>query len=466
MDLEDPRQSSTHYFHRGKPAENFLRLCRLILTICTDILRDVLSRYIKPADLRSELDKNRHRLEKIMNTEQKKLIYPANGNKALAAKHLDISVMYIILRNICNIPKHKNGWGNPPKTGDNSMAACIERIRIQRNEVPAHNTNGQIEREEFVNRWTELQESVAEIERQVTGGDLYERGVEYLLRCDLNFGKAEKPVYQVENHQVDVEISDVSNSEAGKKSGLEQFYNDRGAGVIFAGFFDELAKKIPPKKINQLKNFIENTYRVDNMASLEQANTASACLKFLQEENLFIPSDVIFMQYLMKKIDCRDLFDKCYRYAEAQKALCFYEKPPGNGFRNIQVHVLGNLTEYNSERIEKIKDTVAAIVGCTSEDIMVGGFSHSNSFFLVLAIKDTYYRKLLDMEQQDKDKLRQLNIDFLIVDLNVIFLDHWKEIEWNTYCKPLSPSQDMIKQMNQQEEEKIKATMPAKEHPR
>lgn len=40
------------------------------------------------------------------------------------------------------------------------------------------------------------------------------------------------------------------------------------------------------------------------------------------------------------------------------------------------------------------------------------------------------------------------------------------EIEWNTYCKPLSPSQDMIKQMNQQEEEKIKATMPAKEHPR
>lgn len=257
MDPEDRRQSSAHYFNRGKPAENYLRLC-LIMTICTDILRDVLSRYITPADLRSELDRNRRRLEKIMNTEQMELIYPANGNKTLAAKHLDISVMYIILRNICNIPKHKNGWGNPPKTGDNSMAACIERIRIQRNEVPAHNTNGQIEREEFVNRWTELQESVAEIERQVTGGDLYERGVEYLLRCDLNFGKAEKPVYQVENHQVDVEISDVSNSEAGKKSGLEQFYNDRGAGVIFAGFFDELAKKIPPKKINQLKNFIES----------------------------------------------------------------------------------------------------------------------------------------------------------------------------------------------------------------
>lgn len=195
MDPEDPRQSSTHYFHRGKPAENIIRFCLLIVPICTDILRDVLSRYIKPADLRSELDKNRRRLEKIMNTEQKKLIYPANGNKALAAKHLDISVIYIILRNICNIPKHKNGWGNPPKTGDNSIAACIERIRIQRNEVSAHNTNAVMEETEFNNRWTELEETVLEIERQLTGGNLYERGVRYFLRCDLNFGQAEKPIH-------------------------------------------------------------------------------------------------------------------------------------------------------------------------------------------------------------------------------------------------------------------------------
>lgn len=83
-------------------------------------------------------------------------------------------------------------------------------------------------------------------------------------------------------------------------------------------------------------------------------------------------------------------------------------------------------------------------MGCTSEEILVGGISHSNSFFLILAIKDIYYRKLLDMGQQDMDKLRQLSIDYLIVDLNVIFLDHRKEMEWRTYCKPQYPSQDTI----------------------
>lgn len=39
------------------------------------------------------------------------------------------------------------------------------------------------------------------------------------------------------------------------------------------------------------------------------------------------------------------------------------------------------------------------------------------------------------------------------------------EIEWKTYCKPLSPSQDMIVHNTQEKGEK-KATMPAKEHPR
>lgn len=42
------------------------------------------------------------------------------------------------------------------------------------------------------------------------------------------------------------------------KGGLDLFYDDRGTGVIFAAFFNELAEKIPATKINQLKNFIES----------------------------------------------------------------------------------------------------------------------------------------------------------------------------------------------------------------
>lgn len=110
-----PGPSTAPYFMRRKATENFARLCQLIMTICSDLLRDVLSRYIKPADLRSELDNNRRKFEKIMNAAQKDLIYPVSGSSAITAKDLDISVLYILLRNICNIQKPKNGWGKPQR---------------------------------------------------------------------------------------------------------------------------------------------------------------------------------------------------------------------------------------------------------------------------------------------------------------------------------------------------------------
>lgn len=87
-----PGPSTAPYFMLRKATENFSRLCQLIMTICSDLIRNVLSRYIKPADLRSELDNNRRKLEKIMN-----------------------------------------------------IAACIDKIRNERNSTAGHSTDGAIE---------------------------------------------------------------------------------------------------------------------------------------------------------------------------------------------------------------------------------------------------------------------------------------------------------------------------------
>lgn len=192
--MSDQGPLSTPYFNPSKSTVNYLRLCLLITTICSDLLRDILSRYIKPADLQSELNKNRTKLENIMNAQQKEEIYDKTGARLSTAKSLDISVLYIILRNICNIPKHVNGWGKTPQIGDNSIAACIERIRIYRNSISAHTSNGRIEEMEFKDYWSELQKAVIQIENQMIGGDLYERGVKFLYSCNIDapFAKVHK----------------------------------------------------------------------------------------------------------------------------------------------------------------------------------------------------------------------------------------------------------------------------------
>lgn len=182
---DDPGPSVAHYFNQDKATENFYRLSQLIMTVCTDLFRDVLSRHIKPGELRSELDKNQKMLEKIMNFQQRQLIYPIHGNTSLAIKDLDFSVLYIILRNICKISPHSNGWGKIPLQSDKSIAACIEWIRQLRNLISGHSTNGRVEEIEFKNHWAVLRNAIVEIEKQLVGGNLYERGVDYLLNCDI-----------------------------------------------------------------------------------------------------------------------------------------------------------------------------------------------------------------------------------------------------------------------------------------
>lgn len=76
--------------------------------------------------------------------------------------------------------------------------------------------------------------------------------------------------------------------------------------------------------------YISDSSGDNTSLNIIKAVSARECLQYLRDTKLFIPSDVIFVQYLLKRIDCTELYLKCYKYAEGCKALCFYEKPPGN----------------------------------------------------------------------------------------------------------------------------------------
>lgn len=62
--------------------------------------------------------------------------------------------------------------------------------------------------------------------------------------------------------------------------------------------------------------------------SIEKKETAREYFDILKENELFTPSDVIFMQFLLRESNCEELNEKCIAYATTQKALCFYEERP------------------------------------------------------------------------------------------------------------------------------------------
>lgn len=76
--------------------------------------------------------------------------------------------------------------------------------------------------------------------------------------------------------------------------------------------------------------------------------------------------------------------------------------------------------------------TVAAILECKKEDILLNGVRHSTSFLLSLSVKNAYLWKLSAMNEQDWLKLHRLNIDYLIIDEEKISLKK-PEGKYNLY---------------------------------
>lgn len=184
-----PGPSVTRCVSIEKEKENFCRLCQLIMTICSDLFRDILSYHIKPMDLRSTLDKNSKQLQKLkcINSHQLDILYPASQKKTQTrVEDMDMSLLYTLLRNVCNIKPHAKKWGNPPNQGDKSLGACIDRIRIMRNSLYGHLKTGSIDNIDFKNNWTDLKTNIVEIEKQLLVGNSYELKVDELLSCELS----------------------------------------------------------------------------------------------------------------------------------------------------------------------------------------------------------------------------------------------------------------------------------------
>lgn len=66
---------------------------------------------------------------------------------------------------------------------------------------------------------------------------------------------------------------------------------------------------------------------------------------------------------------------------------------------------------------------MAVILRCKEEDVLLNGAQHSQSFLLSLSVKEPYGRKLLALKEKDRLKLRRLNIDYLIIDGEILDIE-------------------------------------------
>ena len=85
------------------------------------------------------------------------------------SEDFDITLLFRLLRSICNLTPPFTGWDAPPVTTDHSLTADIARIKYYRNSVYGHVNQGMtIIDDEFSTLWQEISEVLVRIAGQIS----------------------------------------------------------------------------------------------------------------------------------------------------------------------------------------------------------------------------------------------------------------------------------------------------------
>ena len=145
-----------------KEATNYARLCRLLIEVGSQVLREKFNDIHDPANLHIILHSCMPKLKslrskRILSQAQWDSMNPA-VHETVSSENFDISSLCVLLINICNLSPPATGWRRPPAPTDHSVGADILRVRNFRNSLYAHVTKASIDETSFNSYWNDIRE--------------------------------------------------------------------------------------------------------------------------------------------------------------------------------------------------------------------------------------------------------------------------------------------------------------------
>ena len=139
---------------------NGAKLSRLLIDGGTTVLRKIFDGHHPPANLIIDLNANYSILNnllsrRVLNGHQWDKLFPPGG-VAADSKTFDITLLFLLLTNICGLTPPPSGWHTEPLPSDTSHEANLARVKIYRNIVYGHVTTTGVDTPTFSALWTEI----------------------------------------------------------------------------------------------------------------------------------------------------------------------------------------------------------------------------------------------------------------------------------------------------------------------
>jgi hypothetical protein len=151
--------------------KRFWKLTTMLICGGTAIMRELFDGCFPPSVLGNVLstqavkDKLKKLREKrVLTNPQWEALYPGSNSDQLRSKSFDITLLFKLLRELCNLKPPSTGWDDLPHHEDVSLSADLVRIKYNRNKVYARE-NGKMELsvDEFESYWTRIKGALMRI---------------------------------------------------------------------------------------------------------------------------------------------------------------------------------------------------------------------------------------------------------------------------------------------------------------
>jgi len=146
-----------------KETTNYALLCRLLVDVGTQALRDTFNRIHPPPGLHLILAPSTPEHRKLQSLKSRRIINPTQWGKLYPTIHasvssasFDVTLLVVLLRNICGLVPPVTGWDNLPSAADTSTEANIARVKFYRNTVYGHVIQASVDDATFNNHWRDI----------------------------------------------------------------------------------------------------------------------------------------------------------------------------------------------------------------------------------------------------------------------------------------------------------------------
>ena len=139
---------------------NGAKLSRLLIDGGTTVLRKIFDAHHPPANLIIGLNANYPILNnllsrRVLNGYQWDKLFPTGG-VAPDSKTFDITLLFLLLTNICGLTRPPSGWHTEPLPSDSSREANLARVKLYRNVLYGHVTTTGFDKPTFCAQWTKI----------------------------------------------------------------------------------------------------------------------------------------------------------------------------------------------------------------------------------------------------------------------------------------------------------------------